>query len=47
MFLITDAMKKIQVWLLIIGAQLGFLVFDYALTIAITAYIRKFHNKNL
>ncbi|WP_160672890.1 hypothetical protein [Clostridium sp. C8-1-8] len=46
-FLITDAMKKVPVWLLIIGAQVGFLVFDYALTIAITAYIRKFHNKNL
>ncbi|QAA34104.1 hypothetical protein [Clostridium manihotivorum] len=46
-FLITDAMKRVPTWGIILAAQVGFLVFDYALTIVITAYLRKFHNKNL
>ncbi|WP_024613808.1 membrane protein [Clostridium sp. Ade.TY] len=33
------------IWLLIILAQIAFIIFDYALTLIITFYISKFHNK--
>lgn len=36
---------NIPIWILIILAQIAFLIFDYALTLIITFYISKFHNK--
>ncbi len=36
---------NIPIWVIIILAQIAFLIFDYALTLIITFYISKFHNK--
>lgn len=36
---------NIPIWILIILVQIAFLIFDYALTLIITFYISKFHNK--
>lgn len=37
--------SKFPLWILLIAAQIAFIIFDYALTLIITFYISKFHRR--
>ena len=43
--LLVDLGLSLAPWLFFIIAQIGFLVYDYALTLIITLYLNKIHNK--